>query len=544
MILSEDYLHELAEQALTRVDVRPDDALVLEGSIAEGFGNTSSDIDFLLVADSTAEMPTMPSILFVAGRRVEIRTRSVRQVTQQLETVAKAFGAGPRRIAKIDEDLLNRCQRFLRSFPLRRADLVDKIKDTLAYDAFAELMSTWWAEHARQSIRHAIALDELGAPREAVTWARSGLLQAAKSWAAGKGETYLEPKWLSMQLDRIGPDERADRYLKSTAGLDLSGCVELAADLGVSGAPRTPDRIIVDRVPKVTTWQIGDRVHVLRDRQDVFVLGAEAATAWRSVVFGRSLSDVLARATGTGIAEPGELLATFLRYGLLKLTWQGGGAIVPALPLAAPAGPVSPPPAAVRRPVAIGGAPASSPRAVDLMPVPARRFGSAGLALVWSNVLVENSIEDLTGALALGQWGVAELTARRALSSGLRALLSAHAVNPLPSDAEVAQRISLLPPAATEEIGASVSRLEDLSITDEAEGAAVRAELDTFIRVVRQATGADEFPSSFHSAETWQATLDLGYHWLRLGAYLDADIPIDEARDLLTSGGAQPHVVN
>jgi len=543
MILSEDYLRKLAAEALTRVDVRPDDAVVLEGSIAEGFGNTSSDIDFLLIADGAAELPTMPSILFVGGRRVEIRTRSVGQVLNQLETVAKAAGAGPRRLAKLDEDLLNRCQRLLRSFPLHGPDLVDKIKSTLPYDVFAELMSTWWAEHARQSIRHAVALDELGAPREALTWAQAGLLQAAKSWAAGQGETYLEPKWLSMQLGRLDPDERVDRYWNST-DLDLSGRVKLAADLGVRGVARIPERIVVDRVPDVTTWQIGEQVHVLRDRRDVFVLGAEAAAVWRSVVCGRRLPDVLARSVTTGVAEPGELLATFLRYGLLRLSWQGAGAIVPALPLAAPAGPVSPPPANVRRPVAMSGAPASGPRAVDLMPMPARRFGSAALALVWANVLVENSLEDLTGALALGQWRVAELTARRAFSSGLRALLSAYGVNPLPSDAEVARQISRLLPDAAAEVAEPVSRLEDLRITNRAEGTAVRAELDSFIRIVRQAAGADRFPSSFHSAQTWQATLDLSYHWLRLGAYLDADIPIDEARDLLTSGGTQPHVVN
>ena len=51
-----------------------------------------------------------------------------------------------------------------------------------------------------------------------------------------------------------------------------------------------------------------------------------------------------------------------------------------------------------------------------------------------------------------------------------------------------------------------------------------------------------EFPSSFQAASGWRATLDIGYEWLRLGAYLDSALPVDEARDLLTSGGAQPHL--
>ena len=48
------------------------------------------------------------------------------------------------------------------------------------------------------------------------------------------------------------------------------------------------------------------------------------------------------------------------------------------------------------------------------------------------------------------------------------------------------------------------------------------------------------FPSSFASREQWQATLRHGYQWLRMAGYLDAYLELDEARDLLSSGGAQP----
>ena len=73
-------------------------------------------------------------------------------------------------------------------------------------------------------------------------------------------------------------------------------------------------------------------------------------------------------------------------------------------------------------------------------------------------------------------------------------------------------------------------------------GGAVLNELDTLVRQVRAGTGADLFPDSFDSQEEWRKSLQIGHDWVRLGAYLDADYPIDEARDVFTTGGGQPHM--
>jgi len=549
VILSREVLSDLADQALARIGAPPDCAVLLEGSIAEGFGNSSSDIDFLLVGDGAGDLPTMPSILFIDGRRVEIRTRSAGQLTGQLQSAAALAGAGPRRIARLSEDLLNRCQRFLHGFPLRRGELIDDLRTLLPAGDFSALMTSWWAEHSRQSLRHAIALAELEEYDEAAAWAKAGLLQAAKSWAAGRGETYLEPKWLSLQLDRIGPGELTRRYWHLTgapargaaAGPMVGACLELARDLGVTGCAHDPGRLTVSRMPGVTTWQTGEQVHVIRGKEDVFALGTVAAAAWRSLVWGRSLPEVRAAAQAAGVDGAGPLIATFLRYGLVQMTWHGAGQVTPALPLAAPAGPVTPPPATAVPVLQLGGAKVSGPRAVDLVPLPAKRFGAAAMALGWSNVLIENAREDLAGALDREQWRVAELAVSRALAAGLRGLLSAHGVNPLPPDSEVLPRLSLLP-AGIAPIRQAAQQLAERTVAGPAEGDAARASLDDFVALVRQAVGADVFPSSFESAGEWQATLDIGYDWLRLGAYLDSAMPIDEARDLLASGGAQPHV--
>ncbi len=336
MILSKEVLSGLAASALARIDAPADWALLLEGSIAEGFGNSSSDVDFLLVADGAADLPTMPSIFFIDGHRVEVRTRSASQVAGQLQAAAAVVGGRPRRIARVSEDLLNRCQRFLRGFPLRHAGLIDDVRKTLPDDDFAALMASWWATRSRQSLRHTIALAALGQRADAAAWARAGLLQAVKSWAARYGETYLEPKWLSLQLDRIGPSELTGRYWRladseapgAAAAPFVSDCLTLASELGVTDCTQDPDRLIVSRVRGVTTWQTGEQVQVIRAKQDVFALGTTAAAAWRSVVWGRSLPEVCAATRAAGVDDGGALIATFLRYGLVRMTWRSGGPVV------------------------------------------------------------------------------------------------------------------------------------------------------------------------------------------------------------------------
>jgi predicted nucleotidyltransferase len=547
VILTEDRLQDLLDKSLAELPRGTEWAVTLEGSIAEGFGNPSSDIDFLLVGRSEADLPTMPSLLFVDGRRVEIRTRSVRQLADQL----RAVEAGAARPGRLPEDLLNRCQRILHSHPLRGHPLIEEVKATLPAERFRRIAADWWAHRARQSLRHATALLCLGESEEAVDWTRAGLVQSVKSWAAALGETYLEPKWLSMQLDRTGRPDIRDRYWELEAAAPRAGdtaaarghltaCLDFAEELGLTRVPREPERLTVERVAAVTTWQTGERVHVVRGRRDVFALGDDAGAVWRSLVLGRPLSHVLAATADTGVTDSGRLLAAFLRYGLVRLAWKGGGTVTPALPLAAPPGPVTPPPSGAQPLLSVCGATVGGPRAVDLMPLPADRFAAAAMALVWSNVVVENAVEDLTGALRRGQWRVAELTARRAVHAALRGLASAHGIHPLPADSDLVRRTDLLPPVPRA-IGARAGELLRRGVHSADDGDALLAELRSYVSLVRGAQGSDSFPLSFDSADTWRATLRLGHDWLRLGAHLGAELPIEEARDLLAGNGAQPH---
>jgi len=486
--------------ALAQIDVPGQSAVVLEGSIAEGFGTPSSDVDFLVLVDGE-DRPAMPTVLFLDGRRVEVRTRSLRQVVEQFDAA----------LAEPDEDVLDRCQRLLGAVPLRGEEVLNRLRALLPADVFAGTVSAWFTNRARHALRYAQAMAELDQFDDAADWARFGLLYSAKSWAARRGETYLEPKWLSSQLSRIerragAPQELVRRYRAGVAG--VADCVALAEDFGVTGCRPAPGGVRLRRMPDVTTWPIGDRLHVVRDGVDVFALDEHAGHAWRSIVFGRPPAETADRG----------LLAQFVRLGLVGLHWPDGAAIRPA------SRPTTPSPGRACPVLSVHGGTVVGP--VTLVPLPAKRFCAAGLDLVWSNVLAENAREDLIGALDVGSAEVAEFAGRRMAQVACRGLFSAAGIHPLPPDAALTRSLAELP-FVDDGLAAQARRAERPPVSLE--------ELDRLVVMVRATAGAAGFPSSFGSAAAWQRTIELGHDWLRLAAHLNADLPIQDAADLLAA---------
>lgn len=532
LIIPIEHLQRLLDSALTAVRLPADCAILLEGSIAEGFGNAGSDIDFLAVCPGDAELATLPTVLFIDGSRVEVRTRSEGQLRAQLARAAKSGAGG------VDEDLLNRCQRFLRATVLRTPDGcpdIDAIRSPLPYAEFTEIAAQWWRRRAAQSLRFAVATAALHADDESAEWARDGVLQAAKGWAAVQGEGYIETKWLPHQLDRLAADPLVDRYRAVDAATSLDDILQLAHELGVAETPDDPHQVQLQRAPGVTTWPIDGRLHVLRG-QDVFVLSDAAAIAWRSVVFGRSLREVLED------KDIGAELAEFVRLGFVRLRWRGSDTITPAVAMCPPLKPYSPVPLGFAPALSLSGA-ARGAGVVSLSPLTAARFAESALALVWSNVVLENAREDLAGAIKNAQHDVANIAAHRLVAMATRMVLSAFGIYPRPADVAPVPTVRRLIPDTVPERDRLVDSLRDATevrftgVGDD-DGLAT---LDRLVSHVRELTGGEKFPAAFDSQAQWTRTLAIGYDWLRIGGYLNADLPIDEVRDLLTSGGQQPH---
>jgi hypothetical protein len=544
MIIDEPRLQRVLDEALRSVTVSGACAVALEGSIAEGFGNEASDVDFVVIDEGEAR-PRMPTLLFIDGLRVEVRIRTAREMRRQAEELLSTARRGRRHLAALDEEALDRCQRFSRAVPLRRAEVVEDIRRSLPAEALAEIVATWFAEAARVSIRNAVVLHALGQDEQAVSWGRSAVTQAAKSWLARRGETYLAKKWLSQQILRSAADDprsRRIRALEASQGsaTEAGGYLEdvrcLLAELGIREDEGRAHAVTLVRRARVTTWPIGSRVHVVRDRTDLFALDDRAALVWRSLAFHVPLPRLLA-AMPVAREIAGRAIAEFHRLGLIDIRWKDGT-------LLRARGTSSLAPATARPILGMGGAtfpePGSGP--IALAPVPASRFAAAGMQLSFVNMIIENAREDARGALQARQWPVFERSARRLLRHACMATLSAHAIDPLPPVEEVHACLDLAP-GLSATLKAEVLRLDaSLGVTNEIDAVRTLHTLDGIVLAIRDLTGTSLFPSCFISADEWQRTLDIGYDWVRLGAYLDADFPVDQVRDVLSTGGQQPHV--
>jgi hypothetical protein len=551
MLMTDPLLADLWEKSRAalkaQLEQRTADAVFLEGSIAEGFGNERSDVDFVAIVDRGLEPATMPYILFIDGRRIEVRLLSSQRLKRELAQVRAALGRGRRAVARLSWNLLERCQRFMGALPIHNPALIRTLQAELGHEPLGQAVALWFEDFARQAGRYAVAMLALGELDYARAWIKTAAFHAAKSHAARLGERYMSPKWLSLQLERAAVDpERVRRLwgLLHERGADtdpVAAGIALIGEFGVKGVTLAPEQVLVGRGKGVTTWQIGDRLHVLRGR-DIFALDGEAARTWRSITFGTPCTTIAGGAGGVVDADRRRaLLADFSRSGLVSLHWKGGGEIRARQRLTS--APVARSPL-----ISIDGARLAADRAasIQLLPMPARRFVEAGLEMTWANIGLENAREDALGALKRGQWRVLEYALQRMVQTACMVTLGAHGVTPQPPLEEAtleAIRLLRLDAALID----GIRELETCSIGSEEE-ARRRLELaDELAQRLRSRGGEPQFPASFDTASGWRGTIRAAYDWINLGAHLDARFPqtahgghgtAEEARDLLASSSA------
>jgi hypothetical protein len=528
MILGTDYLKTLLKDALAQVATPEDYGVVLEGSIAEGFGNDSSDIDFLVVVSSSESFPGTPTVLFLDGRKVDVRLRSTREVQADTDELLALLREG----TPVGADLLNRCQRLRHAVLLSGEEVVEPIRSVLSTEDLQVAVVVHFEHQCRRATRLAVAMLALGRASVAANWARTAVGHAAKFWAAKRGETYLEGRWIFQQLDRVegGTDIAAAYRAVRPRGQSpeqltayVTEAMSFMYECGVDGLDPDPNNVVLDRAPAVTSWQIGSKVHVLRGKADVFALNDDACSIWRKLVFGTPLPAILARAEA---ASAGPLIAEFHALGLVGLRWQDGPKIdIPATSLA---------PSSNRPLLSVAGAVfADTDAPVKLLPISARQFAAAGMALSWGNVLVESVRQDAVGAIAGEQWGVFEIVARRMMNHACLAILSAHGVDPLPPPEQACEHLRSLP-GLSDTVIDMVDGLEGVLATDNRPHAEdLLQRLDQFTALMRDITGTGQFPVSFGGTEAWRETLKGFFDWVRVGAYLDARFPREDLRELL-----------
>lgn len=564
MILSNEEIDALLAAALAEVQVDPHSAIVLEGSLAEGFGNKNSDIDFLVIEDREYDSFLIPILIFAEGRRIEVRVRSRGEIHREIHRVLDGAAHGT-----VSYDEIDRVQRLAHAYVLQSSAALEKLRADLSEENLRAAVGSWFRQLALSSIGCASSMLALRQDAEAARWGRTALEQAAKTWLSDHGETYIGSKWTSQQFARLG--ERADVHAKfydlaspARAEMEDAEYVAVCFDLISELLTGDPASITVDTAScrlqrpekDITTWQIGERLHIVYDGH-VYVPDRVAAQVWRSLDFLEPASTVVSSVPDVTADVAGHVIAEFHRIGLVGITWNGRSITVRGR---------TPAPTLMQQPIlSIRGAelPDTENGTVWCLPISASQFAAAGLVLVWANAEVENSREDALGAIDAGQWHTLESTVRRMARKSSVVVLSANGIAALPADGdwdgslrtgegrlsgtswqrreadeESCLRLRSLPGVPAELVTALVELETSGGVTDNEEAERLLSATDAAIARVRDVTAGSLFPSSFVTPEEWRETLELVYDWVRLGAYVDSAFPLEEAHDVVASGSA------
>ena len=531
-------LTELVAQARAVVAPPADSAVALEGSLAEGFGNETSDVDLVFLTDAPGTHPTMPTVVFLQDRRVEIRVRTLDEGYRQCKQVTDAAARGRKALSGISRDLIDRVQRIGGARLLAPTEAAEKLRAACAAPAVARIIHDWYRNSADDAILTADALCVLGDEASARAWCRTAGIHTVKAWLAERGDTYIESKWYGRQLGRTPGGQELLAKLETLVGTEelpkLVAGVAAFRGRHVTGPPvRTGGQMVVQPNRRVTTWRIGRVPHIVDPAGAVFVLGDTAARVWSGLPFGMSLREVVAHFTASGIADAGQVLGELHRLGLIRLVVRGCGVLGSR-------------PASATRPldgalgIGLDGAvrPAGlAPAGIRPLPVTATAFVTAGMGMVWSNVVVENALEDIAGALKKEEWVLLGVATRRCVRFLCAVALCAHGVAPGPADEEtvsVAGRLGVLPRHLWTAAEALVSRVD---ATDATEAATIVENLRELVAEVRAVLpGGGGLPSSFDGADGWSDTLAVGGDWIRLATYLGIRPPKEDAQDLVAVG--------
>ncbi|WP_442496820.1 nucleotidyltransferase domain-containing protein [Methylobacter sp. sgz302048] len=553
MSLNHSFLLQLWEQSrqqlYAQLGQRQPSAVFLEGSIAEGFGNERSDIDFVAIIDDGTEMATMPYILFLENRRVEVRLLSRERLQRELLQVKEALNAGIESVAQISWNQLERCQRFIGCLPIENEACIKSLQDLLGKESLGRAVALWFEDFARQTGRYAVAMLALEQDDYARAWIKTSVFHAAKSFVAQRGERYLGSKWLSLQLDRAQVDKKLvqrfwDFYTEKSqdsSAIDyLHKGIALLEEFSVSGVELNFEKVLADSRAGVSTWQIGRHLHILRD-EDIFRLDDGSARVWRRIIWNTPCIQIAHdKRSVQATTDAKNHLADFSRAGLISLCWGGEGEI-----RARQLGTSCPLLTGKAALISVDGArlSASSPAGIQLLPVPARRLAEAGVELTWANIGVENSREDSEGALRSGQLRVLQYTLQRMIQTASMVALAGYGITPQPPLEEaVLEALRLLPlnPSLVE----AIQRIETESIHSREQGQELFELAGQIVRELRQLGGDEQFPASFDTASGWCETVMYGYDWINLATHLNARFPAsavggrgsaEEARDLLAS---------
>lgn len=536
-------VEKILSEVLAKLEPPEGSAVVMEGSLGEGFANPSSDYDLTFVADTEQALPSAPTYVFVEGRRVEVLWKSTGVLRELAERVN---GCSVEKADSLTFFDLMAYQRFCNSAIVRDTPFLRQAKSWFRLEHVAAVIAERSRQRSLSYARRGLALRELDRVDLAIGWCASALEFAALRWAASHGESYLDHKylkWLPLQLTRArAPSELTDTLWsllsprqRSAAGI-FSDMLEAIERFGVSPVkPQEP--LMATRGSETETYSVAGTTYVLRGHA-IYMLSPEAGQVWQALEQGIPLHEGPQKLTVAGEALGRQILFCLHDKGLLALVLGDGD--VWERDCSAPPDPWTAPFLCARGALpAEGGRPAH----VWRLPLSAKDFVSGFGHLMYTHMTMENSLEDAWGAAAAGQHRVAQQALRNLVRLTAQAVCLAHGYAMPPPQEEAVVRMSQIPGldlALVEQAAA----LEQLVVDSDESAKGALAEARAFLSNIPERLRAPYFEGITSSIEVYERWIRVGFEAMLLAHRTDAPVPNPHAHDLLKffPSGAQPRV--
>lgn len=262
------------------------DIIYISGSVAEGFGNSYSDIDvFVVYADKKPYM--FPIIKFDSPVFIDYEIpQSFDEMRAVADTINSMNLEDSEAVSSVSGLTMDLYYRTLIGHPILNPAGFQALVEWFDRDRFARFYRVHADIAAAKQVSQALAWLALGYDDLAIEFARVGYVWAFESLTARHGEAFPSKKWLFEKVKRaFGEDslwyQRAWE-LKSPGNLTASAFVGAVKDLCDNLD------IVLSSQPEKATYSQG-RISLHKETQVHKVLGDSYVTYYKSAIF--KLSD-------------------------------------------------------------------------------------------------------------------------------------------------------------------------------------------------------------------------------------------------------------
>ncbi len=228
---------DLAEQAGLMQRYVPGGATTafLAGSLVEGFGNESSDLDVLIVhpdGEQDAGGDSSPSAVYDGGAdgpsiamaydgeiRADLETWAtsrVQQIVGKLEGIAGPGDVTLQRALDFGDDELVLCHALTVGYPITGHAYLEQVRATCAAALPMVLVCRFLAFYTNAAEDAAGGLGS-GDVRTARLTSQHALDHAVDAYLASRGATNPKPKWRFRRMELLGEEALSDQYLAASS---------------------------------------------------------------------------------------------------------------------------------------------------------------------------------------------------------------------------------------------------------------------------------------------------------------------------------------